>query len=42
MRRPEPEKMTVLRAEKELDSLNAVIINMKDGNEIEKITQTKL
>jgi aspartate 1-decarboxylase len=29
-------------AEKELDSLNAVIVNMKSGNEIEKITHTKL
>jgi aspartate 1-decarboxylase len=28
--------------EKELDSLNAVIVNMKSGNEIEKITHTKL
>jgi len=31
-----------LIAEKELDSLNAVIVNMKNGNEIEKITHTKL
>jgi aspartate 1-decarboxylase len=31
-----------LIAEKELDSLNAVIVNMKSGNEIEKITHTKL
>ncbi|MCX6555127.1 MAG: aspartate 1-decarboxylase [Candidatus Aminicenantes bacterium] len=31
-----------LIAEKELDSLNAVIINMAAGNEIEKITHTKL
>jgi aspartate 1-decarboxylase len=31
-----------LIAEKELDSLNAVIVNMKEGNEIEKITNTKL
>ncbi len=28
--------------EKELNSLNAVILNMTAGNEIEKITQTKL
>ncbi len=31
-----------LIAEKELDSLNAVIVTMKDGNEIDKITNTKL
>jgi aspartate 1-decarboxylase len=31
-----------LIAEKELDSLNAVIVNMKDNNDIDKITQTKL
>jgi aspartate 1-decarboxylase len=31
-----------LIAEKELDSLNAVIVTMKSGNEIEKITHTKL
>jgi len=31
-----------LIAEKELDSLNAVIVNMAAGNEIEKITNTKL
>jgi aspartate 1-decarboxylase len=31
-----------LIAEKELDSLSAVIVNMKDGNEIDKITHTKL
>jgi len=31
-----------LIAEKELDSLNAVIVNMKTGNEIDKITHTKL
>lgn len=31
-----------LLAEKELDSLNAVIVSMKDGNEIDKITHTKL
>ncbi len=28
--------------EKELNSLSAVIVNMASGNEIEKITQTKL
>lgn len=31
-----------LLAEKELDSLNAVIVTMKAGNEIEKITNTRL
>jgi len=31
-----------LIAEKELDSLNAVIVSMKDGNQIDKITNTKL
>ena len=31
-----------LLAEKELNSLNAVIVNMKSGNEIDKITHTKL
>jgi aspartate 1-decarboxylase len=31
-----------LIAEKEFDSLSAVIVNMKDGNEIEKITNSKL
>jgi aspartate 1-decarboxylase len=31
-----------LVAEKELDSLNAVIVNMKSGNEIEKITHAKI
>ena len=31
-----------LIAEKELDSLNAVIVTMKSNNEIDKITQTKL
>ena len=31
-----------LIAEKELDSLNAVIVTMKSGNEIDKITNTKL
>jgi aspartate 1-decarboxylase len=31
-----------LIAEKELDSLNAVIVAMKEGNEIDRITNTKL
>jgi aspartate 1-decarboxylase len=31
-----------LIADTELDSLNTVIVNMKNGNEIEKITKTKL
>jgi aspartate 1-decarboxylase len=31
-----------LIAEKELDSLNAVIVSMKPGNEIDKITNCKL
>ena len=33
---------SALIAEKELDSLSAVIVTMKDGNEIDKITHTKL
>jgi len=43
----QPGDMVIIAAyalldEKELNSLNAVIVNMADGNEIEKITHTKL
>ena len=43
----QPGDMVIIAAyalidEKELNSLNAVIVSMKSGNEIEKITHTKL
>ncbi len=46
-RRVQPGDMVIIAAyalldEKELNSLNAVIVNMAAGNEIEKITHTKL
>jgi hypothetical protein len=47
MRRPDPEKQSVrpgnmLSFENDLDFFDAVIVNMKSGNETEKITQMKL